>query len=199
MKITALVCLLVAGAGVETRATEITVVVAGAGGSAEGPVCLNPGAKVSLVPVEGRNYVSYTDSKGKAVISFPGSRSFVIEVTAGPGQYAATNRMYGQMDHTISVYMGPSPAYAYEDVLGVDGEAIRHVAADLEQGISKELKASFSGPEIDQLIEKAAGQGGLPKEQADEYRAALHAIRSAQVKPAPIPPTTPPRRWIRRQ
>lgn len=198
MKITALVCLLVAGAGVETRATEITVVVAGAGGSAEGPVCVNPGAKVSLVPVEGRSYVGYTDSKGKVVIAFPGSRSFVIEVTAGPGQYAATSRMYGQMDHTISVYMGPSPVYAYEDELGIDGEAIRHVAADLEHGISKEMKASFSGSEIDKLIEQAAARGSITTEIADEYRKAIRNIRAAPIKSLTKPQTVPSRRWIRR-
>lgn len=196
MRIVALTLLLAAVVVSAAVATEVTVVVAGAGDSDEGPVCVNSGAKVSLVPVEGRAYVGYTDSKGKVVIKFPGSRSFILEVTAGPGLYAATSRMYGEMDHTVSVYMGPSPMYANEDVLGIEGEAIRHVAADLEQGISKELQSSFAGPEVDRLVERAAATGGLSNEQADEYRAALRSIRTAKIKSVPVPQPVAPRRRI---
>lgn len=196
MRIVALTLLLATVVVSAASATEVTVVVAGAGGSDEGPVCVNSGAKVSIVPVEGRTYVGYTDSKGKVVITFPGSRSFIIEVTAGPGYYAATSRMYGEMDHTVSVYMGPSPMYANEDVLGIQGEAIRHVAADLDQGISKELQSSFAGPELDRMIEQAAASGGLSKEQADDYRAALRSIRNAKVKAVQVPQPSPPRRRL---
>jgi hypothetical protein len=138
------------------------------------------GARVQIIPEEGTSgLIGYTDAAGRTSIRFRGSRSFVLDITSGPGETMTTSRMYGKVNHETSVYMGPGPAYQNEDALGDVGKTILSVAEDASKGLPQPLKQRYADKHLDDEIDRLKKEGKLSNDEAAKYRQALQTIRGA--------------------
>ncbi len=155
--------ILPASAGATNK--TVTVVVLTEKQSAPDGIIPAAGARIEVVLEEGTGSVAFADKNGKAVISYPESRSFVISVVAGAGRSKRTNRFYGRMDQVVSVFMGTEPAYA-PDAFGDLQATIVSTAKGAERGLPLSLRMQFQGPQIDAEIAKAVESGGMSAEDA---------------------------------
>ena len=177
----------------------VNVLVIGADKADPDGVRPTPDAKVRIVPEDGRTgLIAYTGPDGRATIQFPSSRSFVVEVTAGPIQHAKSSRMYGRVDHNISIYMGPTSITAYyvaegnpvESSLGDTGLAILSVAEDAASGLPIGLKQKFLDEGVAKAIRDFEQSPGFTSGQSEKYWRGLEQIRNApELAPTPAPPS----------
>ena len=184
----------------------VTVLVLAEKQSAPDGVIPAAWARIEVIPEEGAASVAFADQNGKAIISYPESRSFVISVVAGVAQSKRTNRFYGRMDQVVSVFMGTEPSYGqFGDLYAT----ITSAATGAERGLPKSFREKFENTQIDIDIAVALKSGKMTDEEANECRVALAKIRNAPllheaaintivVKKCPCPVILQRPKWCRR-